>query len=99
MPSPVKIDWSKVDQPEIVFQRFSSRRSQVYGTKGIVSSSQPLATAAGLEILRKGGNAGKPVLVSLILQNSYRDKIIADAAVATSAALNVTEPSACGIGG
>ncbi|GBE77867.1 gamma-glutamyltranspeptidase [Sparassis crispa] len=76
----MKIDWNKVDQPEIVFQRFPSRRSQVYGTKGIVSSSQPLATEAGLEILRKGGNA-------------------ADAAVATSAALNVTEPSCCGIGG
>ncbi|KZT30675.1 gamma-glutamyltranspeptidase [Neolentinus lepideus HHB14362 ss-1] len=75
-----KIDWSKVDQPELVLQRFASRRSVVYGTKGIVSSSQPLATEAGLEILRKGGNA-------------------ADAAVATSAALNVTEPSCCGIGG
>ncbi|KAF9270128.1 gamma-glutamyltranspeptidase [Marasmius fiardii PR-910] len=80
MPSPVKIDWSKVDKPELVLQRFPSRRSVVYGTKGIVSCSQPLAAEAGLEILRKGGNA-------------------ADAAVATSAALNVTEPSCCGIGG
>ncbi|PPQ62973.1 hypothetical protein CVT24_006079 [Panaeolus cyanescens] len=78
--SSIKIDWSKVENPELVFQRFPSRRSVVYGTKGIVSSSQPLATEAGLEILRKGGNA-------------------ADAAVATSAALNVTEPSCCGIGG
>ncbi|KAI0307921.1 gamma-glutamyltranspeptidase [Multifurca ochricompacta] len=76
----VKIDWSRVDSPELVLQRFPSRRSIVYGTKGVVSSSQPLATEAGLEILRRGGNA-------------------ADAAVATSAALNVTEPSCCGIGG
>lgn len=59
MASSIKIDWNKVDQPELVLQRFPSRRSQVYGTKGIVSSSQPLATEAGLEILRKGGNAGK----------------------------------------
>lgn len=58
MTSPVKIDWSKVDRPEPVFQPFASRRSVVYGTKGMVSSSQPLATEAGLEILRKGGNAG-----------------------------------------
>lgn len=78
--SPVAIDWSKVDHPALVFDRFPSRRSVVYGVKGIVSSSQPLATEAGLEILRKGGNA-------------------ADAAVATSAALNVTEPTSCGIGG
>lgn len=58
MSSSLKIDWSKVDQPELVLQRFPSRRSVVYGTKGIVSSSQPLATEAGLEILRRGGNAG-----------------------------------------
>ncbi|KAI8370936.1 nucleophile aminohydrolase [Blakeslea trispora] len=36
---------------------FISRRSTVYGTNAIVSSSQPLATQAGIEILKKGGNA------------------------------------------
>ena len=36
---------------------FNSHRSPVYGKGGIVSTSQPLATAAGLEILAKGGNA------------------------------------------
>ena len=36
---------------------FNSRRSPVYGRGGIVSTSQPLATAAGLEILARGGNA------------------------------------------
>lgn len=56
--SPAKIGWSKVDNPDLVFQRFPSRRSVVYGTKGVVSSSNPLATEAGLEILRQGGNAG-----------------------------------------
>ncbi|KAI9060605.1 gamma-glutamyltranspeptidase [Trametes sanguinea] len=76
----MKIDWNKVLQPEFVPFRYPSRRSVVYGSKGVVAASQPLAVEAGLEILRKGGNA-------------------ADAAVATSAALNVTEPSCCGIGG
>lgn len=59
---------------------FNSHRSSVYSKNGIVATSQPLATAAGLEILAKGGNA-------------------ADAAVAASATLNVTEPAFSGIGG
>ncbi|KAF2758537.1 gamma-glutamyltranspeptidase [Pseudovirgaria hyperparasitica] len=39
------------------FITFPSRRSTVHSSKGIVSSTQPLATQAGLEILRQGGNA------------------------------------------
>lgn len=34
----------------------NSRRSTVYSVKGIVSSTQPLATAAGIKILSQGGN-------------------------------------------
>ena len=36
---------------------FESRRSTVYGTRGIVATSQPLAAEAGLAVLRDGGNA------------------------------------------
>ncbi|KAJ4371304.1 hypothetical protein N0V83_004521 [Neocucurbitaria cava] len=43
--------------PEPQFVHFPSRRSVVHSTKGIVSCTQPLATAAGIEVLRKGGNA------------------------------------------
>lgn len=55
----MKIDWEKVDRPELAFERFPSRRSAIFSTKGVVSASQPLAVEAGLEILRKGGNAGE----------------------------------------
>ena len=39
------------------FQRFPSRRSVVHSTKGIISSTQPLANEAGYKVLAQGGNA------------------------------------------
>jgi gamma-glutamyltranspeptidase/glutathione hydrolase len=39
------------------FIPFESRRSVVHSTKGIISSTQPLANEAGYKILAKGGNA------------------------------------------
>ena len=36
---------------------FRSRRSMCYARRGMVCSSQPLAAQAGLEMLKKGGNA------------------------------------------
>lgn len=37
--------------------RYPSRRNVVYGRKGMVATSHPLAAGGGLEILKKGGNA------------------------------------------
>ncbi|KAK6500401.1 hypothetical protein TWF481_010745 [Arthrobotrys musiformis] len=39
------------------FFKFQARRSVVHSTKGIVSSTSPLASQAGIKILEKGGNA------------------------------------------
>ena len=40
-----------------VNEKFNSRRSAVLGLNGLVSTSNPLAANAGLDILKKGGNA------------------------------------------
>lgn len=40
-----------------MFGKFSSRRSVVHSTKGIVACTQPLAAKCGIEILDAGGNA------------------------------------------
>ena len=60
--------------------RFNSRRSNTRAKNGMVSTTQPLAAMAGMQMLMEGGNA-------------------VDAAVATAAALNVTEPHSTGVGG
>ncbi len=59
---------------------FNSRRSNIRAMNGMVSTTQPLAAMAGMQMLTGGGNA-------------------IDAAVATAAALNVTEPHSTGVGG
>lgn len=43
------------DGPDL--DRFTSRRSTVYAKNGVVASSQPLATQAGITTLQNGGNA------------------------------------------
>ncbi len=37
--------------------KYPSKRTLVYGTKGMVATSQPLAAQAGLDIIKRGGNA------------------------------------------
>lgn len=63
-----------------LFYRYASKRNVIYGTRGAVATSNPLAAQAGLTVLKKGGNA-------------------IDAAIATAAALTVTEPTGNGVGG
>lgn len=40
-----------------LYYPYESRRTLVYGNKGMVCSTQPLASQAGLDILKEGGNA------------------------------------------
>ena len=50
-----------VDAPWMAFDAlrhpFASRRTTVFARNGMVATSQPLAAAAGLDALRRGGNA------------------------------------------
>ncbi|GHV51402.1 gamma-glutamyltransferase [Synergistales bacterium] len=44
--------------------RYASRRNVVYGTRGMTATSNPLAAAAGMEILKKGGNAADAAIAT-----------------------------------
>lgn len=48
---------------------FNSRRSPVYSRRGIVATSQPLATAAGIEVLSMGGNAADAAVAAAAVLN------------------------------
>ena len=40
-----------------LYQKYPSRRYPIYARNGMINCSSPMAAAAGLEILQKGGNA------------------------------------------
>jgi gamma-glutamyltranspeptidase/glutathione hydrolase len=42
---------------DAMYYPYPSKRVAVYGRKGMVATSQPLAAQAGLDVLKKGGNA------------------------------------------
>ncbi len=48
---------------------FDGRRSTVYGKRGMAATSQPLATAAALEILSRGGTAADAAVAAAAALN------------------------------
>jgi len=47
-----------------LYHKYPSKRYPVYAANGMVNCSNPLAAAAGLEILQKGGNAADAAIAA-----------------------------------
>ena len=47
-----------------LYQKYPSKRYPIYAKNGMVNCSSPLAAAAGLEILQKGGNAADAAIAA-----------------------------------
>lgn len=61
---------------------YASRRSVVYGRRGMVATANPLAAQAGLEILKQGGNAIDAMIATaaaLTVGGAHRQRLGSDA--------------------